>query len=127
MEAAFVPKRLVNATGETCDFENLQGKTRGGVLRDRQSRRLSANARFLRVWRLKNPRLRTFPDHHHYTAEDFESLAQWAGEQKAAALLTTQKDLVKIPQTHLGDVPVWAVEIGAEWFAGRVAESPGWN
>ena len=117
VEAAFVPRRLINALGETCDFETLQGRPVSafcgignptGFLQTLASCGLG----------IEESQLRTFPDHHHYTAEDCQALGVWAGELPAAALLTTQKDLVKIPQSHLGEVPVWAVEIGAELGSG---------
>jgi tetraacyldisaccharide 4'-kinase len=62
---------------------------------------------------------RTFPDHHHYSEADLAELARWANEQQAAALVTTQKDLVKIPHRKLGDVPLWALSIRAEFTVGQ--------
>jgi tetraacyldisaccharide 4'-kinase len=39
---------------------------------------------------------REFPDHYRYTLADLESLADWSARLGAAALLCTQKDLVKL-------------------------------
>ncbi len=62
---------------------------------------------------------REFPDHHSYPAADLESLARWAdGLPDLAAVLCTHKDLVKIPVSQLGAVPLWALEIGLEITVG---------
>ncbi len=117
VEAAFVPRRLINADGEACDFENLKGRPVAAFcgIGNPAGFRQTLTSCGLEV---EECGMRTFPDHHHYSDEDFKALGQWAGDQNAAALLTTQKDLVKIPHSHLGDVPVWAVEIGAELVRG---------
>ncbi len=55
---------------------------------------------------------RTFPDHHPYSREDIDDLRRWAREQPSeAALVTTQKDLVKINLERLGDRALWALRI----------------
>ena len=55
VEAAFVPKRLINANGETCDFASLKGRPVGGVLRHRQPGRLSEDARDLWIRNFRIP------------------------------------------------------------------------
>jgi tetraacyldisaccharide 4'-kinase len=65
--------------------------------------------------------LREFADHHAYTHDDVESLGRWAREQKAAALVCTHKDLVKLGVDDIQGVPLWAVEIGLEILAGQQA------
>jgi tetraacyldisaccharide 4'-kinase len=65
--------------------------------------------------------LREFRDHHAYTQGDVQSLARWAREQNAAALVCTHKDLVKLGVDQIGGVPLWAVEIGVELLAGQAA------
>lgn len=62
---------------------------------------------------------RSFDDHHTYTDDDLDSLGRWANEHGARALVTTRKDLVKIPRTELADVPLWAVETEVEFLSGR--------
>jgi tetraacyldisaccharide 4'-kinase len=55
---------------------------------------------------------RTFPDHHPYTRQDIDELDGWIGQQgPQGAVLTTQKDLVKIRRSRLGDRPLWALRI----------------
>jgi tetraacyldisaccharide 4'-kinase len=64
---------------------------------------------------------REFADHHRYSREDIESLATWAGEIGAAAILCTHKDLVKIGLESLGGKPLWALRVGIEFLAGGPA------
>ena len=54
---------------------------------------------------------REFPDHHNYGDEDMKSLAKWANQVEAAALVCTHKDLVKINSNRLADIPLWALAI----------------
>jgi tetraacyldisaccharide 4'-kinase len=55
---------------------------------------------------------RTFADHHPYVRADIEDLRRWARQQPAdAALVTTQKDLVKINLERLGERELWALRI----------------
>ena len=51
---------------------------------------------------------RFFPDHHHYTQEDLNEVRKLAEEAGAPLILTTLKDLVKIPDRYEN---IFAVEI----------------
>jgi tetraacyldisaccharide 4'-kinase len=61
---------------------------------------------------------RAFPDHHRYDDGELTELAGWADRHDADLLLTTRKDLVKIPHTQLGQTPLWAIDTGVEWISG---------
>lgn len=63
--------------------------------------------------RLGTAELLTFPDHHHYSATDLERIGAVARREGANLLLTTEKDLVKLPPSIEG-LPVLAVRIGLE-------------
>jgi tetraacyldisaccharide 4'-kinase len=65
--------------------------------------------------------LKTFPDHHVYTARDVEMLHAWVKAVNADFVLTTQKDLVKLRISSLGNVPLRALRIGMEVIAGELA------
>src|SRR5882724_8841718 len=55
---------------------------------------------------------RTFADHHPYGRADVEELRRWARQQPTeTALVTTQKDLVKIQLDRLGERELWALRI----------------
>jgi tetraacyldisaccharide 4'-kinase len=68
---------------------------------------------------------RWFADHHHYTADDLQSLIQQAKPRDANprpvdGFLCTGKDLPKIGVDSLGGLPLWAVEI-------QLAVRSGWE
>lgn len=116
-EAAFVPTRLVNAAGDTAPLSLLHQKRIGACCG------IGNPQAFLRtLTALGAPpeiqNFRTYPDHHHYSACDQADLGDWSRLQGLELLVVTQKDLVKLPVTHLGRVPLWAVEIGAEFRSG---------
>lgn len=62
--------------------------------------------------------LRVFPDHHEYTEADVVELAQWAKSLGAEVILTTQKDLVKVPLRQLGSIPLRALRVKIEFLDG---------
>jgi len=64
---------------------------------------------------------REFPDHHRYDRTDVESLTAWADPSDIAAVLCTQKDLVKLRTDHLGRHPLRALRVGLEILSGREA------
>lgn len=57
---------------------------------------------------------RVYPDHHRYSESDLLKLGHWADTLGVDMLVTTRKDLVKIPSARLGNVPVLAVDIAFE-------------
>jgi tetraacyldisaccharide 4'-kinase len=65
---------------------------------------------------------RTFPDHHNYTRDDVEGLRRWADAlPHDAAVLTTQKDWVKIRLGDLAGRPLAALRIGLTLTSGEEA------
>ncbi len=54
---------------------------------------------------------RTYPDHYAYSTADLNELDARAARQPAALVVTTQKDLVKIPRDRLGGRPLWALRV----------------
>lgn len=63
---------------------------------------------------------REFPDHHRYTRDDLQQLADWAGDHsEASALLCTHKDLVKIGVDRVGSLPLYALVVGVEFSTGE--------
>jgi tetraacyldisaccharide 4'-kinase len=67
---------------------------------------------------------REFPDHHRYSPSDVESLTEWAAGLGVSAVLCTHKDLVKLSNTQLGQLPLWAVGIELQFLAGQEALEP---
>jgi tetraacyldisaccharide 4'-kinase len=67
--------------------------------------------------------VRTYPDHHAYTRADVDNLRTWARTQPAdAALVTTQKDLVKLRVDRIGERDLLALRIGLEVRPGADAD-----
>ncbi|HUG89945.1 MAG TPA: tetraacyldisaccharide 4'-kinase, partial [Planctomycetaceae bacterium] len=117
VEVEFRPTGLVNAEGETVPLEVLGGRSVAafcgignpdGFRRTLQQQGCSLGTDGLRV----------FPDHHHYTTDDLDRLGRAAEAGCAGALVTTLKDLVKINQTDLRGVSLWAVTLGTEVTVG---------
>jgi tetraacyldisaccharide 4'-kinase len=110
IEVAFGPTGLTNWAGERKETKSLGGHVAAfcGIGNPEGFRRTLA------ITFQPNPvPLRIFPDHHAYRKSDLAQLADWARACGADALVTTQKDLVKIPQPDLEGVPLWAMTIEA--------------
>jgi tetraacyldisaccharide 4'-kinase len=119
VEATFLPIGLVNAGGEIAPMELLRTSVAAfcGIGNPEGFRRtLDVQGIASRL-----AGFRTFPDHHHYTPSDLDNLAAWARSCGAGVLVTTQKDLVKIPRNDLGGLPLWALAIRAQISAGQEA------
>jgi tetraacyldisaccharide 4'-kinase len=116
VEARHAPRDLVDAEGATQSLDDLAGCTVAafcGIGNPEGFRRtlgpLCGSVRDFRI----------FPDHHDYSAADVEALAAWARDSADDLVLTTQKDLVKLRELHLGPAPLRALRIGLEIVAGQ--------
>lgn len=115
---AFRCHSLINTGGDFCIPGDLNKQRIGafcGIGNPTGFRKTLAELDFC----LSDDAFKTYPDHHHYTEEDTHHLATWAKEMGLTAILTTQKDLVKIPQMHLGDTPLWSVAVEADFLSGQ--------
>lgn len=65
---------------------------------------------------LPEERFVQFPDHHHYSYEDLKQVVRQAELQGTEVFFTTRKDLVKIRQDRLGNIPLWALDIDLEFI-----------
>lgn len=115
VEVAFRPQRLTGLDGRQRALESVTGKNAGafcgignpdGFRRTLSSLQVAAD-------------LRVFPDHHHYTADDLAELAAMARKNSFEFVLTTLKDLVKIPLAAWTGPPLFAVEIGVQFLQGE--------
>jgi len=55
--------------------------------------------------------LAEFPDHHWYTAGDLARVATRVSESEAEAVLTTEKDWVRLRELPQGGVPFWVLSV----------------
>jgi tetraacyldisaccharide 4'-kinase len=62
-----------------------------------------------------------FEDHHIYTREDIKKLFQTARHEAVDALVTTEKDGVKVREFLNPDEPVWALRMDLERIEGPEA------
>ena len=116
VEVAFIPQRLVNSQGDQAELSSLAGQSLAAFCAIGNPNGFRDT---LRSCDLSPAVWKTFPDHHHYTAAELDELAAEFASPKISAAVTTQKDLVKIPRTHLGETPLWAVAIGMEILRGE--------
>ena len=62
---------------------------------------------------------REFPDHHAYTPADLDELGRWAEGLDVAAVLCTEKDLVKIGAIWRSTRALWAIRVELQFLAGQ--------
>ena len=116
IETTHRPIGLVNSAGETAPLEALRGRPTAafcGVGNPESFRRTladcGADVRDFRV----------YPDHHAYTREDVDDLRAWArGLPADCHVIVTQKDLVKLRLSRLGDRPLWSLRVRLHVEAG---------
>lgn len=65
--------------------------------------------------------LAEYPDHHWYTAEDIARIDAQVRETGAEAVLTTEKDWIRLREIPRGDVPYWVLSIRLDMGADRGA------
>jgi tetraacyldisaccharide 4'-kinase len=54
---------------------------------------------------------RTFPDHYWYKPDDFSGLLREGKERGVAALVTTEKDEVRLQGFPKGEIPLWVLSV----------------
>ncbi len=136
VEVAYPPVSLINSSAETAQLQDLRGKPVAafcGIGNPDAFRRTLETCGFQLSGvteqtplpsreglgeGLSSHAFLTFPDHHDYAPPELEELADLAQRAGASAIVTTQKDLVKIRATQLGGKPLWAIQIGTKIVAG---------
>ncbi len=116
VEVAFAASEFTNAAGETREIDTFNNQTVAafcGIGNPAGFRQTLKDSGYEPVF------LESFPDHHHYLPAELETLSRRAANDGATVLLTTQKDLVKLPDRDLGGIPLWAVSIGVKVLAGE--------
>ncbi|HVS35951.1 MAG TPA: tetraacyldisaccharide 4'-kinase [Gemmataceae bacterium] len=116
IETTHRPVELVNADGETASLDMLRGRSIAafcGVGNPEAFRRtLTDCGAAVRDFRV-------YPDHHAFTREDVADLRIWAdGLPRDCHVVVTQKDLVKLRISRLGDRPLWSLRIRLHILAG---------
>jgi tetraacyldisaccharide 4'-kinase len=116
-ETVHRPMELGNSAGKTAALNSLQDRPVSAFCGIGNPDAFRATLRGLKA----NPNeFRVFPDHYAYTRADVEDLRTWAAKQPDdCAIVTTQKDLVKLRVPALGGRPLWALRIQMEFAAGK--------
>ena len=65
--------------------------------------------------------LAQFPDHHWYTPADLARVAARVRKTGSEAVLTTEKDWVRLREMTRGDVPFWVISVRLDMGADSVA------
>ena len=115
-EAAHAPTALHSASGVWQPLSVLAGRRVAafcGIGNPAAFRRAltSLNAEIV-SWR-------EFADHHAYSASDQAALGRAAAENRTELVITTRKDLVKLPIERIGDRPLLALAVELEILRGR--------
>ncbi len=66
--------------------------------------------------------LEIFPDHYSYLRRDLDRLRDRAVQLGAEALVTTEKDLVRLEQYESGPIPLWALSVDHVFCEGDQAD-----
>lgn len=115
-ELVHAASRLVNFSGQSQPLAHLVGKriaafcAIGNPAGFRHT--LAATGCEIVDWR-------EFPDHHTFTPAELSDLSAAAITSGAEFVVCTQKDLVKVEQDQLGDLPLWAVAIEMQFLTGQ--------
>lgn len=125
VELAFRPTQLRNSAGTTRPLSELTGQRAFGFCGIGNPASFEQTVRALDVDLVG---FEAFPDHHRYSSADLERLSERAASARADLLLTTHKDLVKIPALELRGCPLWALQIGPEFLRGTpILETKLWS
>lgn len=109
VEAVHRPTALVNSDRAEAPLEQLAGRPVAAFCGIGNP---GAFRRTLEDLGARPDAFRTFSDHHPYTRADVEELSAWARRQPAdGAIVTTQKDLVKLRLSRLGGRELWALRV----------------
>jgi len=115
-EVVHAASRLVNSSGQSQPLEYLAGKRVAAfcAIGNPAGYRHTLAATGCEV-----VYSREFADHYTFTATDLADIGEAAIASGAQFIVCTQKDLVKVEQDRLGDVPLWAVAIEMQFLAGQ--------
>lgn len=115
-EAVHAPRMLFSASGNCEPIERLRGRRVAafcGIGNPAAFRRTLEGIGYeVAAWR-------EFPDHHLFTAGDVENLSNWANSEKVDAVISTQKDLVKLQVDNLAGCPLKAIVVELEISVGQ--------
>jgi len=107
--AAIAPRGFAASSGEAAGIAALRSFSAYAFAGIARPERLEEDLGALGV-RLAG--VRHFPDHHPYRARDLDEIAAASRACGAEVLVTTEKDLVRLPALPPGSPPLFALSIG---------------
>lgn len=119
IECSHRPKHLRNfVTGEIKPLEFLRGLRIGSICGiavpesfENALRKLAAEIEISK----------SYADHHRFTPKEIESFIRRCGRRELDAILTTEKDAVRIPRILEPEVPVYYLRVEIEILAGQAS------
>jgi tetraacyldisaccharide 4'-kinase len=119
IECAHRPKHLRNfVTGEIKPLEFLRGLRIGSICGIAVPDSFESALRALDV---EIELSKTYTDHHRYTPREVETFIRRCGRRGLDAIITTEKDAVRIPRILDPEVPVYYLRVEIEILAGQSA------
>lgn len=121
IECAHRPKHLRNfVTGEIKPLEFLRGLRIGSICG------IAVPESFENALRSLDAEIeitKSYADHHRFTSREIESFIRRCGRRELDAILTTEKDAVRIPRILEPEVPLYYLRVEIEILAGQTS----WN
>jgi tetraacyldisaccharide 4'-kinase len=119
IECSHRPKHLRNfVTGEIKPLEFLRGLRIGSICGiavpesfENALRKLDAEIEIAK----------SYADHHRFTSKEIDSFIRRCGRRELDAILTTEKDAVRIPRILEPEVPVYYLRVEIEILAGQAS------
>lgn len=119
IECSHRPKHLRNfVTGEVKPLEFLRGLRIGSLCG------IAVPESFENALRGLDAEIeiaKSYADHHRFTAREIESFIRRCGRRELDAILTTEKDAVRIPRILEPEVPVYYLRVEIEILAGQAS------
>ena len=105
IEISFPFTSLIDLQGNTEPIGKLEGKQIGafcGIGNPTSFQNALHQSQADLLW------FHAFPDHHHYSERDFDFIQKQSKAHHVSAMVTTLKDLVKIPVEREWELPLWS-------------------
>ena len=119
IECSHRPKHLRNfVTGEIKPLEFLRGLRIGSICG------IAVPGSFENALRKLDAEIeisKTYADHHRFTSKEIESFIRRCGRREIDAILTTEKDAVRIPRILEPEVPLYYLRVEIEILAGQAS------
>ena len=117
IECAHRPKHLRNiVTGETLPLEALQGMEVGSICGIAMPESFEKGLKLLGASIAIS---KTYTDHHRYNTREVENFIRQCAHRDLAAIITTEKDAVRIPRIVDPEVPIYYLRVEIEILAGQ--------